>query len=475
MRYYRHIIVLFLATCIEIWGCQPMKQVAGNTGKPLPETFRDSRDTTNSATVNWQQFFNDTRLTDIIDTALKNNWDVSIALQRIKIAQSDVLLSKGALRPVVNAMAAASLRKFGLYTMDGAGNITTPIYNNQIVPIDLPDYFVGLQTTWEIDIWGKLRNRKKAAFSRFLASMEGKNIVITNLIADIAVTYYELLALDNGLEIINETIALQENALEVVKVQKEVGTANLLAVEQFEAQLLNLKSMQLDVMQQISENENKINLLAGRYPQPVIRSKSFIEILPTQILTGIPSALLQNRPDIRQSELELMAAKADVKAAKAAFYPSLSITGSMGFQAFKPGLLFTTPESIAYGLFSNLTAPLVNRSAIKAEFNRANAAQLESLYNYQKSIANGYTEVYNEMLRIKNLQGIYDLKTSQVQTLTHSIETSSELFKTGRASYLEVLITQQNALQSKLELINTRKNQFHSTINIYKALGGGWR
>jgi NodT family efflux transporter outer membrane factor (OMF) lipoprotein len=297
-------------------------------------------------------------------------------------------------------------------------------------------------------------------------------MVITNLITELAITYFELQALDNQLEILDETITLQQDALDIVQVQNEVGTANVLAVEQYEAQLLNIKNMKLAIQQAITENESKINFLSGRYPQPVFRDT--ISGMKQVIQTGIPSDLLKYRPDIRQAEYELAATKADVKAAKAAFYPTINITGSLGLQAFRTSLMFTTPESIAYGIFGNLAAPLLNRSAIKAEFRRANASQIEALYNYQKAILNGYVEVHNELARIKRLDESYVLKKRQTEILTNSINTSSELYNTGRANYLEVLIAQQNALQAKLELVETKKNQMAAMVNVYKALGGGW-
>jgi outer membrane protein TolC len=271
--------------------------------------------------------------------------------------------------------------------MDGAGNATTDILPGQTVPVNLPDYFVGLQTSWEADITGKIQNRKKAAVARYLSSIEGKNWLITNLVAVIASTYYELQALDIELEIIRENISIQENAVAVVTSQKESGAANELAVEQFRAQLLTTKSLEVEIEQQIIETENQINSLLGRYPQPIERGKTILtHIIPTQLQTGVPSDLLRNRPDIKQAELELIAAKADVKAARAAFYPSLNITGGLGFQAFKPNLLFTTPQSFVFSLVGGLSAPLINRSAIKANFKGASAYQVELLYNYQKSI-----------------------------------------------------------------------------------------
>jgi multidrug efflux system outer membrane protein len=456
-------------------SCKTTKPVEATNLKTLPESYTSVKDSINSANINWKQYFSDANLVALIDEALKNNLDLLMALKKIEMASSNVLLNRGALFPVVNGFAAAGQRKFGDYTMDWAGNKTTEITPGKIVPMHLQDYYTGLQTSWEIDVWGKLRNRKKAALARYIGSIEGKNFVITNLISEIAATYYELLGLDNELEIIKETIKLQEDAFTLVNIQKQAAVANELAVQQFEAQLLNSKALEFETIQKITECENKINFLLGRYPQAIVRDKSKLTtILPFQVNVGIPSDLLKNRPDIRQAEYDLIASKADVKAAKAAFYPSFNITGAFGFQAFQTNYLLT-PESIAYNIFGNLVAPLINRSAIKAEFRTANATQQEALYNYQKSVINGYVEVYNETAKINNLEKVVGLKTQEADVLTKSIETSLELFKTGRASYIEVLMTQKGALESKLELVNAKQEQYNAVINIYKALGGGWK
>lgn len=467
---------IFISASIIAVGCKTSQLPPNQPPSQMPTAAFAGKDTVSDATISWRQFFQDQNLVDLVDTALANNWDMRIALQRIKMAQSSVLLAKGALRPFLRGGAAAKVTKYGDYTMDGAGNMTTPIYDGRIVPKDLQDYLVGLQASWEVDVWGRLRNMKKSAMNRFLASVEGKNLVTTGLVAEVATAYYELLSLDNQLDIINETIKLQENALEVVKVQKQAAMTNRLAVEQFEAQLLEFQSMQQRTLQQIVEIEARLNMLLGRYPQTVGRDKQMLtRSLPASVRTGIPYALLQNRPDIRQAERELMATKADIKAAKAAFYPSFSITGGVGFEAFLPTILFNTPQSMIYNILGGLSAPLLNRSVYKAELNRANANQKEALYHYEKMVANGYTEVYVQMAKINNLQKIYSLKDRQAATLTKAIETSSELFKMGRSSYLEVLIAQQSALKSKLDLIDTRKDLFNSTVHIYRAIGGGWR
>jgi multidrug efflux system outer membrane protein len=458
-------------------GCKTIQPtIEQSDRKSMPPSFAQAKDSTNSANINWRDFFADKNLNLLIDTALKNNYDVLMTVQKIQIAGSDLQLTKGALLPTVNSNFAYLQRKFGYYTMDDAGNRTTEITPGKIIPTNLPDYFVGLQTSWEVDIWGKLHNKKKAAFSRYLSSVEGRSLVITTLVSEVANTYYELLSLDNELEIIRETIKLQLDAFEIVRIQRQAGAANELAVKQFEAQVLNSQSLEFETLQSIQENENKLNFLLGRFPQPIFREKvNFQNQTPIQIKEGIPSQLLRNRPDIRQTEFELLATKFDVKTARAAFYPSFNITGSIGFQAFNPSFVFYSPQSLAYSLLGGLTTPLINRSAIKAQFNTAKANQIEAMINYQRTILNGYSEVSNQLSSIKNLEQIHDRKTREAAALTQSIDISTELFKSGRATYFEVLMTQNNSLQTRLDLVSARKRQYQASVNLYKALGGGWR
>ncbi len=468
--------IYVIAICLFYTSCKTLAPVPKMDLKPMPAAYTSTSDTSNSAEVKWKDFFSDANLVSLIDTALKNNLDVLTTFQEIEIARNNVNFRKGMLFPSITANGAAGLEKVGRYTSQGAGDASAEIRPGQIVPELLPDYFIGLRTSWEVDVWGKLRNAKKAAFAKYLSSIEGRNFVITNLIAEVANSYYELLSLDSQLDIVRETIQLQKNGLEIVKIQKQAAIVTELAVKQFEATVLNSQSMEFEILQKITENENRINFLMGRYPQPISRDKStFMGQIPLQVKVGIPSQLLKNRPDIKQAELELIATKCDVKAARAEFYPSLDITGAIGFQAFKTGYLFTSPQSLAYSLIGDLAAPLINRTAIKAEFNKAKAVQIEAMYDYQKAILDGYVEVSNELSNITNLEKAYNLKSQEVETLTASIDISNDLFKSAKANYLEVLTTQREALQSKLELVDTKKQQYNSILNVYKALGGGWR
>lgn len=443
--------------------------------KAVPAAFNNGQDSTNTATVKWKDYFTDPYLAALIDTALKNNQELNITLQEIDIARNEIRARKGEYLPFVGVKGAIGVEKVGRYTSQGAGDATTEIKPGKEMPDPLGDFLIGAYATWEVDIWHKLRNAKKVAISRYLATVEGKNFMVTTLIAEIANSYYELLALDNQLAIVKKNIDILTNALEVVKLQKEAARATELAVRKFEAEVLKTQSLQYGIQQQIIITENKINFLLGRYPQPVVRDhQSFEGLVPATIQAGLPSQLLANRPDIKQAELELAAAKLDVQVAKAQFYPSLGISAGIGYQAFNPSYLLRTPESMLYSLAGDLVAPLVNKNAIKATYLNANAKQIQAVYNYERTILNAYVEVANQLAKIGNLAKSYDLKAKQVQALTQSIEISNDLFKSARADYMEVLLTQRDALESKFELIETKMQQLNAVVNIYQALGGGW-
>lgn len=462
--------------CAAYTACKLPEVAQRAENKNTPVSFNGSQDTVSSASIQWRNFFTDPNLINLIDTALKNNQELNITLQDIEIAKNEIKAKKGELLPNVTYGVGAGLDKVGRYTSSGAGDASTEIIPGKGVPEVLPDYHFGLQANWEADIWHKLRNSKKAAINHYLSTVEGKNFVITNLIAEVANSYYELLASDNQLETVRKNIELQSNALELMKIQKQATRVNELAVRKFEAEVLSSKSLEFDIQQDIIENENKINFLLGRFPQPIIRDKSsFTDLVPATVHTGLPAQLLANRPDIKQAEYELEAAKLDVKVAKAQFYPSLGISAAIGYQAFNPSYLLRTPESLIYSLAGDLAGPLINRNAIKAEYSSANAKQLQAVFDYEKAILNGYIEVANQMSKISNLQKSYDLKSKQVTALTQSIDISNDLFKAARADYFEVLMTQRDALQSKLELIETKKQQLNAVVDIYQALGGGWK
>jgi len=461
--------------CLAYTACKMPVLTSKTENRSVPASFNNSQDTVNLATVKWKSYFTDANLAALIDTALKNNQELNITLQEIAITKNEITARKGEYLPFVGVRAGAGVEKVGRYTSQGAGDATTEIKPGKEMPDPLPDFLIGAYATWEADIWHKLHNAKKAAVARYLSSIEGRNFVITNLIAEVANSYYELLALDNQLKIVDSNIQIQTNALEVVRQQKEAARVTELAVRKFEAEVFNTKSLQFGIQQQITETENRINFLLGRFPQPITRDDASLNAaLPATIQTGIPSQLLSNRPDIKQAELEMSAAKLDIQVAKAKFYPSVGISAGVGWNAFSPTYLFRTPESLLYSLAGELVAPLVNRNAIKAEYINANARQLQAVYNYERTIVNAYMEVANQVSKIGNLEKSYDLKSKQVDALTRSIDISNDLFRNARADYMEVLLTQRDALESKFELIETKMQQMKAMVNIYQALGGGW-
>lgn len=473
IKSYKYIVPLGI--CLAVASCAPALVPLAET-KAIPEFFGKSTDTVNTSTRPWRMYFKDSNLVNLIDTALKNNQELQITLQEIEIAKNDIRVKKGLLLPSVGIGAGAGIEKVGRYTSQGAGDASAEITPGKIVPEALQNYSLGAYANWEVDVWKKLRNSKKAAVSRYLSTVEGKNFVITNLIAEVANSYYELIALDNQLDIVKQNIILQSNALEIVKVQKEAARSTELAVQKFQAEVMASKSMEFDILQNIKETENKINFLLGQYPQEIKRDKTnFVSLLPLEVKSGIPSQMLENRPDIKQAELELEAAKLDVKVARAEFYPSLDVSAAIGFNAFKPAYLFTLPESLLYSLAGDIAAPLINKNAIRAEYSSANARQIQALYNYERTILNAYMEVSNQLSKINNLEKSYDLKSQQVAALNRSIDVAGDLFKSARVDYFEVLMTQRDALESKLELIETKKEQLNATVYIYKDLGGGWK
>ncbi|MCL4727641.1 putative outer-membrane efflux protein [Candidatus Kuenenia stuttgartiensis] len=456
-------------------GCAPMlSQKTENSS--VPESYNNVQDTVNTAEVSWMKFFTDTSLIALIDTALQNNQELNITLQEIIIAENEVQARKGEYLPFVNLKMGAGAEKVGEFTRNGAVEENLDIKSGKEFPEPLPDYLISANVSWEVDIWKKLRNAKKAAALRYLSTIEGKNFIVTKLIAEISSSYYELMALDNMLEVVKKYIEIQKNALKTVKLQKEAAKATELAVRKFEAEVLKNQSYQYNIEQKITETENRINFLVGRFPQPVQRnSQGYNDLVPDTIHAGLPSQLLTNRPDIKQAELELAAAKLDVKVARARFYPSLDIVAGVGYQAFDLKYLIRTPESILYNLAGELAVPLINRNAIKATYNNANAKQIQAVYNYERTVLNAYIEVVNKLSKISNLGKNYDLKAKQVQALTQSITIADNLFKSARADYLEVLMTQRDALEAKMELIETKVQQMNAMVNIYQALGGGWK
>ena len=465
--------LLFSGVAIGNPGCRIPELCRPDRANPMPSTFNGEFNGDTSACVELNEFFNDPMLTSLFQQALVDNQELKILAQDIRIANNEVLARRGAYFPFVFFGARAGAEKSGDFTREGAVE-SNLLASGKSFPDPLPDFLVGTNVSWEIDIWKKLRNARSAAALRFLGTADGRNYIITRLFADIAEDYYDLLALDNKLQTLSKTIELQEKSLEVSKAKKEAGKATELAVQRFQAEVRKNQSEKLVIAQDIVEAENRINFLAGRFPQPIERQTvDFINLNLHSLSAGVPSQLLQNRSDIRQAERELAAAGLEVQVARANFYPTLSISAGVGYRAFDQGFLFSTPASLVYNAFGNVVAPLVNRAAIKAEYMTANAEQLQAVYKYQQTVLNAFTEVMNYMSKVEKYAQSIEIKKQQLESLEGSVDAASKLFQAGRAEYVEVLLAQRDLQDAKIVIIETKKEQLTAIVDAYQALGGG--
>lgn len=435
----------------------------------------NNADTNSIANLHWKDYFNDNYLISYIDTALKNNQELNIISQEIFISKNEIKARKGEYLPFVNIQAGAGFEKVGKYTRNGAVEEQLDIKEGKKFPTPLTDFMGGAVATWELDIWKKLHNAKDAAVNRYLSNIEGRNFAVTQLIAEIAETYFELVVLDNYLDILDKNIEIQSNALRIIKQQKDAAKLTQLAVNRFEAQLLNTQNLQFQIKQNIVQAENKIKFLIGGYSKPILRNDNLIDSLDVlKFNTGIASQLLQNRPDIRKAELDIKAAKLDVQVARANFYPRVAITAGVGLNAFNP-IYFVEPASAIYNLAGDLAAPLINRNALKANYANAGAKQIQAVYKYEQTVLNAFLDVQNQLAKMDNYSKSYNTKKNEVAILNSSIGIANNLFNYARADYVEVLLTQREALDAKLDLLEIQLKLLNTKVNIYRALGGGWQ
>ncbi|MEZ6186845.1 MAG: efflux transporter outer membrane subunit [Planctomycetota bacterium] len=463
---------LGLLTLLPLAGCVPdLESPPREPDTTVPESFDGSAAedvaevASSSADLRVQEFFSDPALTALIDGALKRNQELNIVSLEVLIAQNEVLEKEGEYYPKIDLRA-------------GGGAFREPEDETQFEDeSDDGEYLLGLFATWEIDVWGKLRNARAAAAKRYLASFEGRRFLITNLVAEVADSYYELLALDNQLDVLEQNIEIQQQALDVVRLQKQAGRVSELAVKRFEAEVLKNQSRRYMIRQQITETENRLNFLSGRFRQPILRDASTVlDPSPAEVEEGLPADLLGNRPDVREAELALEATKLDVEVAKARFYPSLEINAGVAVgAAFELAEVPSSPASLAYRLAAELVQPLWNRKGLTAQYFSANSKQMQAVWGYERTILRAFNEVANQLAMVENLRTSYDLRAQEVQRLTESITISSNLFTSARADYMEVLLTRRDALEAQMELIETRGKQMKAMVQLYRALGGGWK
>ena len=464
------ILLLFLSGC----GIPRLRGPA--PAEMTPPTFNGEFNTENSAHLGVIDFFDDPRLISLVDQALFGNQELRILAQDIAIANNEVLRRRGTFLPFVTFGANASLDKLSTFTPLGAdlSQIENPLGNT--FPNPIPDFLVAANISWQIDIWRQLRNARDAQGLRYLGTTDGRNYVVTRLVAEIAENYYRLMALDKQIETLDGTIRLQEQSLKIADSLTTAGRGTELGVQRFLAEVRKNQSQKLIIRQDIIQTENRINFLCGRYPQVVERdSTGYLDMQLRALQLGVPSQLLQNRPDIRQAERELQAAGIDIRVARANFFPRLVITSGVGMEAYNTKYLLWSPESLIYNVAGGFVGPLINRRAIQADFLNANARQLQALYDYQRTILNAFTEVVNRVSRVQNYSASIGLKKQQLSSLEAAVGAADKLFQNARVEYLDVLTAQRDRNEARLVLIDTKQEQLAAIINSYQALGGGWR
>lgn len=471
-----------LASCgmLVLPGCKIPQFRRPQCGKEVPATFEQTTAVPipgntgqSSAQLPWHEFFSDPMLIDLIDQAFVYNQELKILAEDIRIAQYEVYSRSGAYLPFLSLGGRAEIDKPSRFTRAGAVEDQLQVAPGKGFPEPLPDFLIATNVTWEIDIWRRLRNAQAAAAYRYLGTQEGRNYVVTRLIADIADSYYRLLALDNRMQVLDLTIQIQQRSMETAQLLMAAGRGTELGVQRFAAEVRRAQSEKFIVQQEIIETENEINFNVGRFPQRVERQTvDFINLNLHALSVGLPSQLLQNRPDIRQAERELSAAGLDVAVARARFFPSLVLSAGVGYEAFNPKYLFN-PEALIYNAAGELVGPLINRRAIRAEYQTANARQLQAVYDYQRTVLNAFTEVINYITAVQNYGQSIVVKQEQLRALEKSVQVANDLFQSARGEYIDVLLAQRDLMEARTVLINTKQDQLTSIINAYQALGGG--
>lgn len=440
----------------------------------MPNDFNGKSSAENTAQVGIDEFFNDPVLTNLIYEGLASNQELKIRNQEVQIARNEILSRRGAYLPFVSVGARGGFDRTSRYTPLGAAEDQLTYPGGGRFPDPLGNVGLSANLFWQVDIWRQLRNARDSATQRYVEAVEARDYFVTRLVAEVAENYYELASLDKRLVFLDQTIEIQKQSLQVAEAQKEAARGTELGVQRFLAEVRKNESQRLIVQQRIIEVENKINFLAGRYPQRVAREQwDFINLDSRILNVGVPAQLLQNRRDIRAAERELAASGLDVQVARANFYPQLNISAGVGFEAFNPRYLFD-PGAFIANTAGDLVAPLINKKAIRAEYQSANARQLQAAYDYQRTVLNAFTEVVNRMAKVENYRQSVLIKQGQVKALEESVSVATNLFQNARAEYVDVLLSQRDLLEARTALIETKQQQLSAIVNAYQALGGGY-
>ncbi|MEJ6980094.1 efflux transporter outer membrane subunit [Pedobacter sp. P351] len=459
---YKNLFLFFALALMALSSCKVTQRYASpevntqNLYRNLP-----SGDTSTIADLPWKQLFTDTALQALIEEGISNNLDLKIAFTRVQQSEAYYKQSRAAFLPGVNANAGLTFNK--LSDAQGGGFIN----NNRV-------FQAGLSSSWEADIWGKLGSSKRAGMASLLQNKAYSRAVQTSIVATIANYYYSLLALDQQLAITEQTVKNWIQSVETMRALKEAAVVTGAAVVQSEANQYAVEVTIPDLKQSIRELENALSIVLGRAPGAINRSGLDQQSQPSVFNTGIPSQLLSRRPDVQQAEYNFRYYFENTNMAKTFFYPSLTITASGGLSntAIKD---FFNPGSVFASLAGGLAQPIFNRRINKTRLEVAKAAQQEALFSFQNSLLEAGQEVSDAMSDYQTAVEKNSVRSKQLASLQKSIEFTRELLKYGSANYTEVINAQQSYLSAQLNRVNDKQQQLQAVVELYRALGGGWK
>jgi NodT family efflux transporter outer membrane factor (OMF) lipoprotein len=456
-KYYL-LIVLFSVT---MFSCNTGKHFERDTAITDGLYGDTPASESNLSEEKWQNLFNDPLLDTLIAEGLRNNPDLQIAAQRVIEAEASFYQSRAALTPSLSAQ--------GGYTFAHNSQSTNP---NAVKEYDASQ--IKLQSSWEIDFWGKLSSARKAAYADYLATDAAQKAIQTRLFANIASVYYSLLALDSKLLITKETVKNNIDLVETMRILKDHGNVTGAAVVQSEATRYATEATIPDLEQQIRETENTLCLLLGRVPGKIERGKLDDQEVHEMLATGVPADLLDNRPDVKQAEYQVISAFEMTNSARAYFYPSVTLTANAGFEAldFKDLL---DPVSFAGNFVGGLVQPIFNKRINKTRLEIAKAQQEASLVSFKSTLLNAGAEVSDALSRYNAAAEKIEIRSKQLEALVKSVDFTKELLVYGSATYTEVLIAQQSLLNAQLNNVNDHVQQLNAVVSLYRALGGGWK
>ena len=444
--------------------------------KPIvqpPTTFRGAGDAdaapdSNSlADLKWYEVFKDEQLQELVRTSLANNYDLSQAVTRVQAARANLGITRSEQFPNVTASAeATTLRN------SNSGQFTLPAGANRdrtfgTVVLDL--------LSFEIDLWGRRRRATEAARADLLGAEETRKAVMTTVVGDVSAAYFNLLELDMELEIAQDTLATRQESLTLIRTRQKGGVATMLDVRQAEQLVYAAAQTVPDIERLIEQTENRVNLLLGKDPSPVARGRSLTEQeQPPDAPAGLPSSLLERRPDIRAAEATLMAATANIGVAKAAYFPQISLTGFMGGQSSQLANLFSGPGG-AWNFGPQVTLPIFNAGRVKSGVKFTEAQQRLALTQYQQSIKTAFREVSDALVENRKVKEIRTQQESLVTTLQDRSRLAYLRYQGGVDTQLNALDADRDLFAAELNLAQTRRNELLALVQLYKALGGGWR